>query len=92
MLFYGVTFGGFGALAASLSIYFTDRFGLTPVMAGYCTTACVFIGSLVRPLGGAVADRIAGISTLTGVYLFAALTLGRSTRHRPRWSCRCSWW
>ena len=29
MGFYAVTFGGFVGLAASLPIYFTDRFGLT---------------------------------------------------------------
>lgn len=76
MFFYGVTFGGFVGLAASLSIYFTDQFGLTPVMAGYYTAACVFAGSLVRPLGGALADRIGGIKTLMLVYLLAAFTLG----------------
>ncbi|QNQ09757.1 nitrate/nitrite transporter [Sphingomonas alpina] len=75
MLFYGVTFGGFVGLAASLSIYFTDRFALTPVMAGYCTAACVFIGSLVRPFGGATADRIGGVRTLSIVYALAAATL-----------------
>ncbi len=73
--FYAVTFGGFVGLAASLPIYFTDRFGLTPVMAGYGTAACVFAGSLVRPLGGALADRIGGVKTLTGVFLVAAIAL-----------------
>ncbi|MES2042380.1 MAG: nitrate/nitrite transporter [Pseudomonadota bacterium] len=75
MGFYAVTFGGFVGLAASLPIYFTDRFGLTPVMAGYGTAACVFAGSLVRPLGGALADRIGGVKTLTGVFLVAAIVL-----------------
>ncbi|MET0238405.1 MAG: nitrate/nitrite transporter [Sphingobium sp.] len=75
MLFYSVTFGGFVGLANSLSIYFTDQFGLTPVMAGYCTAACVFAGSLVRPMGGALADRIGGTKALMGVYLFAAAVL-----------------
>ena len=60
MLFYSVTFGGFVGLAASLSIYFTDSFGLTPVHRRLCTAACVFAGSLVRPLGGALADGIGG--------------------------------
>jgi NNP family nitrate/nitrite transporter-like MFS transporter len=72
MLFYGVTFGGFVGLAASLSIYFTDQFALTPVVAGYCTAACVFAGSLVRPFGGAMADKIGGIKTLSYVYGAAA--------------------
>jgi NNP family nitrate/nitrite transporter-like MFS transporter len=75
MLFYGVTFGGFVGLAASLSIYFTDQFGLTAIVAGYCTAGCVFAGSMVRPLGGALADRIGGIKTLSIVYSVAAIAL-----------------
>jgi NNP family nitrate/nitrite transporter-like MFS transporter len=75
MLFYGVTFGGFVGLSNSLSIWFTDVFALTPVQAGYCTAACVFTGSLVRPFGGALADRIGGIKTLTIVYALAAVLL-----------------
>lgn len=75
MLFYGVTFGGFVGLSNSLSIWFVDNFALTPVQAGYATAACVFTGSLVRPFGGALADRIGGIKTLTFVYVIAALLL-----------------
>lgn len=75
MLFYSVTFGGFVGLAASLSIYFTDQFGLSSVTAGYCTAACVFAGSLVRPLGGAFGDRVGGIRTLSIVYIVAAVML-----------------
>ena len=75
MLFYGVTFGGFVGLSSSLPLYFTDQFHLTPVIAGYLTAACVFAGSLLRPFGGAVADRIGGVKTLTCVYLLAAVTL-----------------
>ena len=75
MLFYLVTFGGFSGLASSLSIYFVDNYGLTPVQAGYAGAACVFFGSLVRPMGGALADRIGGIRTLTMVYLVAGAAL-----------------
>jgi len=75
MLFYGVTFGGFVGLTASLSIYFTDAFKVTPIVAGYCGAACVFAGSMLRPLGGNVADRIGGIKTLSYVYALAAITL-----------------
>jgi NNP family nitrate/nitrite transporter-like MFS transporter len=75
MGFYAVTFGGFVGLAASLPIYFTDRFGLSTVTAGYCTAACVFAGSLVRPMGGALADRIGGVKTLSAVFTVAALML-----------------
>ncbi len=75
MAFYAVTFGGFVGLAASLPIYFTDQFGLTPVMAGYCTAGCVFAGSLVRPMGGALADEIGGVKALMIVYVVAAIAL-----------------
>ena len=75
MLFYGVTFGGFVGLSNSLSIWFVDSFALNPVTAGYYTAACVFTGSLVRPLGGALADRFGGTLTLTCVYIVAALVL-----------------
>lgn len=75
MAFYAVTFGGFVGLAASLPIYFTDQFGLTPIVAGYCTAGCVFAGSLVRPMGGALADRIGGVKALMMVYFVAALAL-----------------
>ena len=75
MFFYSVTFGGFVGLASSLTIYFNDQYGLSPVVAGYFTAACVFAGSLVRPVGGAVADRVGGIRTLTVVYIVAAAAL-----------------
>ena len=75
MALYAVTFGGFSGLASSLSLYFTGQFALTPVTAGYCTAACVFAGSLVRPMGGALADRIGGINALTMVLAVAALAL-----------------
>jgi NNP family nitrate/nitrite transporter-like MFS transporter len=84
MFFYSVTFGGFVGLASSLTIYFNDQYGLTPVVAGYCTAAVVFVGSMVRPMGGAVADRIGGVRALTALYAvaacaFAAIATGLST-------------
>ncbi|MDP3659611.1 NarK/NasA family nitrate transporter [Phenylobacterium sp.] len=75
MLFYGVTFGGFVGLSSSLTIYFNSEYGLTPVIAGFFTAACVFSGSMVRPIGGALADRIGGIRTLSIMYMIAAVAL-----------------
>jgi len=72
MFFYSVTFGGFVGLASSLTIYFNDQYGLSPVIAGYFTAVCVFAGSMVRPLGGTVADRVGGIKSLSLMYLAAA--------------------
>ena len=75
MVFYSVTFGGFVGMASSLTLYFNAQYGLAPVMAGYFTAACVFAGSLVRPVGGQVADRIGGIRTLMTMYVIAAIFL-----------------
>ncbi|MFZ6720837.1 nitrate/nitrite transporter [Undibacterium sp. Ji49W] len=75
MFFYSVTFGGFSGLASSLTIYFNTQYGLSPIHAGYFTAACVFAGSLVRPFGGRIADRIGGIKTLSVMYTVAAAFL-----------------
>ena len=75
MAFYCVTFGGFVGLSSFLPIYFNDQYGLSPVAAGYCTAASVFAGSFVRPLGGAVADRIGGVKALSFVYGLVAVLL-----------------
>ena len=75
MFFYSVTFGGFVGLASSLTIYFNTQYGLSPVSAGYFTAACVFMGSMMRPLGGWLADRIGGIKSLSAMYVLAATFL-----------------
>ena len=75
MLFYAVTFGGFAGLASSLPSYFHDQYGLDVKVAGYFAAACVFAGSLVRPIGGTLADRIGGVKALTFMYAVAALAL-----------------
>lgn len=83
MLLYSVTFGGFVGLSSSLTIYFNAEYGLTPVVAGFFTAACVFAGSFLRPVGGALADRFGGVSTLTVVYILAALGLALASFHAP---------
>ncbi|MGA0602855.1 nitrate/nitrite transporter [Caulobacter sp. KR2-114] len=81
MALYGVTFGGFSGLASSLTIYFNGEYHLDPVIAGFFTAACVFAGSAVRPVGGALADRLGGVNTLTVVYGIAALALFGASFH-----------
>lgn len=83
MFFYLVTFGGFSGLASSLTVYFNDQYGLAPITAGFFTAAAVFAGSLVRPLGGALADRIGGIRTLLVMYALAAVFLVAVSFHMP---------
>ena len=81
MGFYAITFGGFAGFASALPGYFHDEFGLVPKIAGWATAACVLAGSVMRPIGGVIADRIGGTRTLQMVYvavtaLVAAAALG----------------
>jgi MFS transporter, NNP family, nitrate/nitrite transporter len=62
--FYLVTFGGFVGLSGYLPIFFVDRFGLTKVAAGGFAALCAVAGSLLRPVGGALADRLGGTRVL----------------------------
>jgi NNP family nitrate/nitrite transporter-like MFS transporter len=100
MFFYSVTFGGFVGLASSLTIYFNIQYGLDAKTAGFFTAACVFAGSLVRPIGGNVADRIGGIKSLSVMYVLAAASSSASSAsvcRRRGWRCspssaRCWHW
>ena len=69
MFFYAITFGGFAGFASALPGYFHDEFGFAPKIAGWATAACVLAGSLMRPLGGVIADRIGGTRSLQMVYV-----------------------
>lgn len=80
---YGVTFGGFVGLSSSLTIYFNAEYGLPAVTAGFFTAACVFAGSFLRPVGGALADRFGGVRTLSVVYVLAALGLALASFQQP---------
>ncbi len=70
---YAVTFGGFVGLSSFLPIYLHDQYGLTPVTAGTITALCGLAGSVIRPVGGYVADRCGGLRVSR--YLFPALCL-----------------
>lgn len=73
--FYTMTFGGFAGLAASLVMYFKTTHGLPKVQAGDWAALCTFVGVMARPLGGALADRIGGIRTLTFCYAIAGMMM-----------------
>ncbi|MDB5455194.1 MAG: major facilitator superfamily 1, partial [Caulobacter sp.] len=83
MLLYAVTFGGFVGLASSLTIYFNSEYRLDPVIAGFFTAACVFAGSFIRPVGGALADRFGGVRTLSIVFVLAAAGLATASFQMP---------
>jgi len=73
--YYTVSFGGFVGLASSYVLYFKGEYGLTPVQAGDFAALCTFVGAVLRPVGGAVADRIGGIRSLYTFYAVAGLAV-----------------
>ncbi|MCI4678966.1 MFS transporter [Rhodoblastus acidophilus] len=72
MFFYFITFGGFVGLASALPLYFVNQFHTTPVAAGLMVSMIVFFGSTFRPVGGAIADRVGGVKSLSVMFLIVA--------------------
>ncbi|WHZ22467.1 MAG: Nitrate transporter NasA [Nitrospira sp.] len=71
---YGITFGGFVGLTSFLPVLLHEQYDSDPVAAGSIAALCGLIGSLIRPVGGYVADRWGGLPVLMGVFVFLALT------------------
>lgn len=72
-LFYFVTFGGFVAMGVYLPTLLTSRYGLTLPDAGLRAAGFVVLATVMRPLGGALADRVGGARVLVGVYALVVL-------------------
>lgn len=72
-LYYFLTFGGFVAMSMYLPMFLTDMFDLAPRDAGFRTAGFIVLATLMRPLGGALADRIGGRTILLWVFPFTAL-------------------
>jgi NNP family nitrate/nitrite transporter-like MFS transporter len=73
--FYCLTFGGFVGLANFLSLFFFEQYAMNRVTAGTLTALCVFSGSMLRPVGGYLADRFGGSRLLALVFVAVALAL-----------------
>ena len=75
--FYFLTFGGFVAFSIYLPTLLRGQFGLTPADAGFRAAGFVVLATLMRPVGGWLADRIGGAQVLSwvfgGVAFFALL-------------------
>ncbi len=69
--FYLVSFGAFVGLSGYLPIFFVDRFGVSKVTAGGFAALCAVAGSLLRPVGGALSDRLGGTRVLSVVLVVA---------------------
>lgn len=71
-LFYFVTFGGFVAFSIYLPTLLRDQFGLTATDAGARTACFVLLATLMRPIGGSLADRFGGARVLMFVFVIVA--------------------
>ena len=67
--FYFLTFGGFVAFSIYLPLLLRDQFGFSLGDAGFRTAGFVVLATLLRPMGGWLADRIGGARVLHGVFL-----------------------
>jgi nitrate/nitrite transporter NarK len=66
--FYFLTFGGFVAFSIYLPTLLRVQFGLTPADAGFRAAGFVVAATLMRPVGGWLADRIGGAQVLSWVF------------------------
>ena len=74
-LFYFLTFGGFVAFSIYLPTLLQDNFRLTAADAGARTAGFVLVATLMRPVGGLLADRLGGARILMAVF-FSVAVLG----------------
>ena len=78
-LLYFVTFGGFVGLSSFFNTFFVDQYDSPKAAVGLWTWPFIIAGSLLRPVGGALADRLGGIRMLTLLYadvIVAAIGVG----------------
>ncbi|WP_037675333.1 NarK/NasA family nitrate transporter [Streptomyces griseus] len=80
---YVGTFGSFIGYSFAFGQVLTNQFGRTPLQAAYLTFVGPLLGSLIRPLGGWLADRYGGaritlynyvgMAAATGVLIYASM-------------------
>ena len=72
-LFYFLTFGGFVAFSIYLPSLLMDTFKLRAADAGARTAGFVILATLMRPVGGMLADRLGGARVLVPVFIAVAV-------------------
>jgi NNP family nitrate/nitrite transporter-like MFS transporter len=73
---YSLTFGGFVGFTSFLTTFFHEQYQLSRVSAGDFTTIVVVSGSLLRPVGGWLSDRIGGYRLLLSLLVVLTGCLG----------------
>src|SRR5207249_2685328 len=72
---YSLTFGGFVGFTSFLTAFFHEQYGVSNVGAGDFTTLVVIVGSLLRPVGGWLSDRVGGYRLLLALLVVVAVCL-----------------
>ncbi|MGO4268337.1 nitrate/nitrite transporter [Paenibacillus sp. TAF58] len=91
-IFYFLTFGGFVAFGAYLPTFLKDLFQLSATEAGVKTAGFVVIATLIRPLGGYLADRIGSRRVLVVVFagiIVTSLAMAASLHQFTGFSASC---
>ncbi|MCW8954897.1 MAG: MFS transporter [Sulfurimonas sp.] len=99
-LFYAISFGGFVGFAGYMKVYLMNTYSVdmsaigldifdeanVKVVAGYFGALCIFAGAVLRPFGGATADKLGGIKSLYIFFgLVALLAMLNATVVLPFW-------
>jgi NNP family nitrate/nitrite transporter-like MFS transporter len=74
MLIYSITFGGFVGMSSYVTLLLTTLYQMPKLEAGLFMSLLAFLGAIVRPFGGYVADRVTGVRSL--LVLLAAIAIG----------------
>jgi NNP family nitrate/nitrite transporter-like MFS transporter len=75
-LYYVAVFGAYVALAAWLPTYYLDNFDVSLQTAALLTALFIFPASLLRPLGGSLADRYGARRVMYWTFALMLLTSG----------------
>jgi NNP family nitrate/nitrite transporter-like MFS transporter len=73
---YSLTFGGFVGFTSFLTTFFHEQYQVSRVSAGDFATIVIVSGSLMRPVGGWLSDRLGGYRLLLLLLAGAGLSLG----------------
>jgi NNP family nitrate/nitrite transporter-like MFS transporter len=64
MLIYSITFGGFVGMSSYVTLLLTNLYQMPKLEAGLFMSMLAFLGAIVRPFGGYLADRVTGVRAL----------------------------
>lgn len=64
MLVYSITFGGFVGMSSYVTLLLTNLYQMPKIEAGLFMSLLAFLGAIVRPFGGYLADRVTGVRAL----------------------------